>query len=154
MICLKEDFRWYHEILLNQGMRNTRQKELILIELMHSSHLTAEELYQNLKEEKVGLATIYRSLKVFVKLGIVKEIPMDGINYYELKIYSGKPLHIHFKCSRCNVVIDIDDTDINLEYIKLNQKVEQKSGLEVKDVNITLVGLCKKCQEEINSKSI
>jgi hypothetical protein len=29
------------------------------------------------------------------------------INYYELKIYSKKSLHIHFKCSNCNSIIDI-----------------------------------------------
>ena len=69
----------------------------------------AEEIYQRVKNDKIGLATVYRSLKLFERLGIVKEIPMDGVKYYELKIYSKKPLHIHFKCSNCNVIIDIDD---------------------------------------------
>ena len=151
---MRENLIWYQEILSNHGIKNTRQKKLILIELMHSScHLTAEEIYQNLKEEKIGLATVYRSLKVFVNLGIAKEIPMDGINYYEQKIFSRKPLHIHFKCSNCNVIIDIDDVDINLDYIKLNQKVEQKRGLEVNDANITLLGLCEQCREELNAKA-
>ena len=63
------------------------------------------------------------------------------------------PLHIHFKCSNCNVIIDIDDADINLDYIKLNQKVEMKRELEVNDVNITLLGLCKKCREELHGKT-
>ncbi|WP_416388749.1 Fur family transcriptional regulator [Lacrimispora saccharolytica] len=154
MICLSENLLWYQEILSNHGIKNTKQKELILIELMNSScHLTAEEIYQHLKEEKIGLATVYRSLKIFVKLGIVKVIPIGGINYYELKIFSRKPLHIHFKCSNCNAMVDIDDVDINLDYIKLNQRVEQKKGLEVKDANITLLGLCKKCKEELASNA-
>jgi Fe2+ or Zn2+ uptake regulation protein len=149
---LSENILWYQKILSDNGIKNTKQKELILNVLMNScSHLTAEEIHQHLKVEKIGLATVYRSLKAFVNLGIAKEIPMDGINYYELKIYSRKPLHIHFKCTSCNIMIDIDDVDINLDYIKLNQKVEQKRGLEVKDANITLLGLCKKCREHIKA---
>lgn len=121
--------------------------------MQSSSHLMAEEIYQRVKNDKIGLATVYRSLKLFERLGIVKEIPMDGVKYYELKIYSKKPLHIHFKCSNCNVIIDIDDADINLDYIKLNQKVEMKRELEVNDANITLLGLCKKCRGELHGKT-
>jgi Fur family ferric uptake transcriptional regulator len=152
--CLQENLLWYREILSRNGIKNTVQKEKVLLELMQSSiHLTAEEIYQRIKNEKIGLATVYRSLKLFVTLGIIKEIPMDGVNYYELKIYSSKPLHIHFKCSNCNTIIDIDDTDINLDYIKLNQKVEMKRELEVNDANITLLGLCKKCREKLHGKT-
>ena len=151
---MQENLLWYREILSRNGIKNTIQKEKVLLELMQSSsHLTAEEIYQRFKNEKIGLATVYRSLKLFVTLGIIKEIPMNGVNYYELKIYSKKPLHIHFKCSNCNVIIDIDDADINLDYIKLNQKVEMKRDLEVNDANITLLGLCKKCREELHGKS-
>lgn len=154
MICLQKNLLWYRELLTRNNIKNTKQKEKILLELMQSSsHLMAEEIYQRVKNDKIGLATVYRSLKLFERLGIVKEIPMDGVKYYELKIYSKKPLHIHFKCSNCNVIIDIDDADINLDYIKLNQKVEMKRELEVNDVNITLLGLCKKCREELHGKT-
>ena len=154
MICLQKNLLWYREILSRNNIKNTKQKEKILLELMQSSsHLMAEEIYQRVKNDKTGLATVYRSLKLFERLGIVKEIPMDGVKYYELKIYSKKPLHIHFKCSNCNVIIDIDDADINLDYIKLNQKVEMKRELEVNDVNITLLGLCKKCREDLHGKT-
>ena len=154
MICLQKNLLWYREILSRNNIKNTKQKEKILLELMQSSsHLMAEELYQRVKNDKIGLATVYRSLKLFERLGIVKEIPMDGVKYYELKIYSKKPLHIHFKCSNCNVIIDIDDAEINLDYIKLNQKVEMKRELEVNDVNITLLGLCKKCKEDLHGKT-
>lgn len=114
--------------------------------MQSSCHLTVEEIYQHLKTKRIGLATVYRCLKVFVSLEIAKEIPMAGVNYYELKIFSKKPLHIHFKCSNCNVMFDIDDMDINLDYIKLNQKVEKRREFEVKDANITLIGLCNQCR--------
>lgn len=149
-----ENLSWYKEILKNNGVKYTRQKEEILTELIRADrHLTAEEIHLRIKSAKIGLATVYRTLKVFVALGIVKEIPMDGLNYYELKIFSGNPLHIHFKCSACNDMIDIDDVGINLDYIKLNQKVEQSTGCEVMDANITLLGLCAACKEKQNAKT-
>ena len=66
-----------------------------------------------------------------------------------MKIFSGKPLHIHFKCSKCDSIIDIDNKDLNLEYIKLNKKVEKENNLDVFDVNIMLIGTCSKCKCEI-----
>jgi len=145
----EQKLRLYKTILSKNGIKNTRQKECILLELIRSgTHLTADEIYQHLEQQKIGIATIYRNLKLFKSLNIVKEIPMNGVNYYELKIYSKKPLHIHFKCTKCNVLMDIDEIEISMEYIKLNQKIEEKKNLEVTDANIMLLGLCSKCREK------
>lgn len=83
---------------------------------------------------------------MFEGLKIVKEIPMDGVRYYELRLFGKKPLHIHFKCIICNDIKDIDITEIIVDYIKLNQKVEKMMDMEVNDANITLLGLCKECK--------
>ena len=94
---MQKNLLWYRELLTRNNIKNTKQKEKILLELMQSSsHLMAEEIYQRVKNDKIGLATVYRSLKLFDRLGIVKEIPMDGVKYYELKIYSKKPLQLEY----------------------------------------------------------
>jgi len=144
----------YKEIIKKNGVKNTKQKEAVLNVLVKApGHLTVEEIYTQMKDTKIGLATVYRSLRVFEDLGIVKEIPMDGVRYYELKLFGNKPLHVHFKCTSCNAVIDIDDTETNLKYNILNRNVENKIGLEVNDANIILVGLCKSCREKLNGKN-
>lgn len=154
MVCVEKHLTWYKEIIKKNGNKNTIQKVAILNVLIKAtSHLTVEEIYQQVKDVKIGLATIYRSLKLFEDLGIVKEIPMDGVRYYELKLFGKKPLHIHFKCTNCNAMTDIDDTGTNLDYIRLNQKVENMMGLEVNDANITLIGICKVCREKLNAKT-
>lgn len=150
MAYLEKYITWYKEIIKKNGMKNTIQKDAVLNVLIKaSSHLTVEEIYQQIKDVKIGLATVYRSLKLFEDLGIVKEIPMDGVRYYELKLFGKKPLHIHFKCLNCNVIIDIDDTETNLNYIRINQKVENTMGLDIKDANITLLGICKECSKKL-----
>ncbi len=141
----------YIKIIKKNGYEFTKQKKIILLELIEANtHLSAKEIYNKVKDRNVGLATVYRTVKAFKNLGIVKEININAVSYYEMKIFSGKPLHIHFKCSKCNSIIDIDSKDLNLEYIKLNKKVEEEKDLEVNDVNIMLIGICSKCKEDKN----
>lgn len=66
-----------------------------------------------------------------------------------MKIFSKKPLHIHFKCFRCNSIIDIDSKDVDVEYIKLNKKIEEENNIDIYDSNILFIGLCNKCREEL-----
>ncbi|MBW6409609.1 Fur family transcriptional regulator [Clostridium weizhouense] len=144
---MDKDLSFYKKLFKKKGYKFTIQKQLILLEIINSNtHLSVKEIYERIKKNNVGIATVYRSLKLFNELNIIKEINTNNISYYEMKIFSKKPLHIHFKCSKCNDVIDIDDRNLNLEFIKLNKKVEKESNVEVNDVNIMLIGLCDKCK--------
>jgi Fe2+ or Zn2+ uptake regulation protein len=136
-------------LLEKHNFKLTKQKKLILEELFKSNtHQNVKEIYEKVKGTNIGLATVYRTVNAFKKLGIVKEITVNGVNYYELKIYSKKPLHIHFKCMSCNSIIDIDHSNVNLEYIKINNYIESVKNVTIFDVNTILVGLCSKCREE------
>lgn len=138
----------FKKIFEKKGSKFTKQKQRVLKILVESKiHLNAEEIYNKLKYHKIGLATVYRSLKQFDEFGIVKEININGISYYEMKIYSKKPLHIHFKCLKCNDIIDIDDNTLNFEYIKLNNQIQAEKKLDIYDIDILLKGLCSKCRE-------
>ncbi|WP_243404843.1 Fur family transcriptional regulator [Thermobrachium celere] len=99
----------------------------------------------------MGLATVYRALNSFTELGILKEMKVDNTSYYELKIYSGKVMHVHFKCINCKNVFDLDDKNLVLEYIKLNNSIEKKFGVEIKDSDIMLIGLCSDCSRKKGS---
>lgn len=151
---MDKDFSWYKKLFEKNGYKFTAQKRIILLEIINANtHLSGKEIYEKVKNRNVGFATVYRSLKLFNELGIIKEINIDNVSYYEMKIFSKKPLHIHFKCSKCDNIIDIDNKDLNLEYIKLNNKVEEKNNVDVDvyDVNIMLIGVCNKCKCELKS---
>jgi len=133
-------------IIESNGYKFTRQKQLILKALIESNtHLNAEEIYQKVKNSSMGLATVYRNLKTFCQLNIVKEINITGRNYYEMKIFSKKSLHIHFKCIQCNQIIDIDNR--SLDYLRINRMIEKDSDLLVFDADIMLIGLCSQCKK-------
>ncbi|ENK1243379.1 transcriptional repressor [Clostridium sporogenes] len=146
---MSTQLEYFKKLIEEKGYKFTFQKKIILKVLVNSSiHLNAEEIYNEIKKENVGIATIYRNLKIFEELGIVKEFNIEGINYYEMKIFSGKPLHIHFKCLKCNSIIDMDNSKLNLEYLKLNRAIERSENLEIYDVNMLFLGLCSRCKEE------
>ncbi|MCC9295117.1 Fur family transcriptional regulator [Clostridium sp. MT-14] len=152
---MKDEFLLIKELLNKKNYKFTSQKKIVLEVLIESNtHQNIKEIYDRIKSHnKIGLATVYRTLKIFTRLGITKEININGISYYELKIYSRKPLHIHFKCIHCNDIIDIDDSNINLELIKLNNYIEKAKNIDIEDVNIVLSGICSKCREEKNAKT-
>lgn len=151
---MDKDLIYFKKIIENKGYKFTIQKQWVLKTLIESSiHLTAEEIYKNVKNYSVGLATVYRSLKMFSELNIIKEISINGVNYYEMRIFSGKPLHIHFKCIKCNSIMDIDSRFLDIDYLRLNNRIEKENNLIVSDANIMLIGLCSKCREDKNAKT-
>lgn len=147
---MNEDLIPFKKLLQKNGYRFTTQKKIVLSTIRdYKTHLNVKEICEMIREKNIGIATIYRALKVFKELGIVKEININGISYYEMKIFSGKPLHIHFKCYKCNSITDIDSQALNFEYLKLNAKIEKENNLEIYDSNIMFMGICSQCREEV-----
>lgn len=147
---MTDDLIPFKKLLQKSGYKYTVGKQLVLKTVLDSNtHLNVKEIYERIEEKHIGLATVYRALKVFNQLGIVKEININGISYYEMKIFSGKPLHIHFKCYKCGSIIDIDSRKLNSEYLKLNRIIQLENNLEIYDSNIMFIGLCDKCKEEL-----
>lgn len=139
----------FKKIIERNGNKFTLQRQIILKVIMESKeHLNAKDIYDKIKSKNIGLATVYRNLREFHELGIVKEININGISYYEMKIFSKKPLHIHLKCYNCDNIIDIDSQGLNLEYLKLNKKIEEKNNIEIYDMDIMFIGLCSECKED------
>jgi Fur family transcriptional regulator, ferric uptake regulator len=144
---MNEEFLSIKKLIQKRGYKFTSQRRIILEELFKSNiHFTAHEIYNKIKKKNVGLATIYRTMNLFARIGIVKEINVDGISYYELKMYSKKPLHVHFQCVKCNDIIDVENNSIEFQYLKLNKEIEKSDNVEIFDANIMLIGLCYKCK--------
>lgn len=142
------NFCLIEELLNKKGYKLTNQRKDILAVFVNNSqkHISAEKLYFILKNNGVGISTIYRNIKIFTQLGIIKEFKVDDRNYYELKMYAKKPLHIHLKCEKCGKIEDIENKEIILQYLKLNKKLEEIYDAEIYDVDIMFQGICKNCK--------
>jgi Fur family ferric uptake transcriptional regulator len=84
----------------------------------------------------VGLATVYRNLKLLVEEGAVKVIELPGENpRYELATSAH---HHHFQCTSCQRIYDVPGCPGNLRRLA-------PRGFTVEDHDVTLYGRCSDC---------
>jgi len=136
-------------ILRDKGYRDTTaREEIIKLFLSSSRHLNPIEIYEILKGKDVSLSTIYRTLDILKKNDIIKEINVNKKKLYELKIYSGKCIHIHLKCEKCNRLFDIYSPNIALKIIEILNKLERDYNFFIKDSSFIIQGICNECKKE------
>jgi Fur family ferric uptake transcriptional regulator len=133
--------------LNERGWRLTPQRETILHifqELPQGEHLSAEDLYHRLEVdgEGISLSTIYRTLKLMARMGILRELELgEGHKHYELN----QPYphhHHHLICVRCNATIEFKNDSI----LKIGAKTAQKEGYQLLDCQLAIHAVCPKCQ--------
>lgn len=133
----------FHEFLQRQGLKSTRQRDLILEEFQRCpSHLSTEELYLRLRKKhpSIGYATVYRTLKLFAECGIAEERHFgDGQARYESS--SGHEHHDHLICTRCGAIFEFEDPRIE----ELQQIVAAENNFRITSHRLDLYGLCAKC---------
>jgi Fur family peroxide stress response transcriptional regulator len=123
--------------------KNTKQRELILrIIRMTCTHPTAEWILAEAKTQipRISKATVYRNLQVLAHQGLISPLNLDGtVCRYEVK----QPGHYHFRCERCNAVVDLSlEVDVSL-----NKKVAEQTGFNISSHQLEFRGLCRKCME-------
>ncbi|MBU3114508.1 Fur family transcriptional regulator [Clostridium lacusfryxellense] len=146
---MNADFICFKDVLEKKGYKLTTKKQIILRTIFDNKiHQTSKQIYEKVKANNIALTTVYRALTIFKELGIVKEIDINRISYYEMKIISENPIHIHFQCHKCNNIIDINSNSSNVEYLNSSKKIEMDNNFQIYDSNIIFVGLCSKCKEK------
>ena len=129
--------------LNSRGWRLTPQRETILHvfqNLPRGDHLSAEELHGLLQQrgEPISLSTIYRSVKLMARMGILRELELaEGHKHYELN----QPFphhHHHLVCIQCNRTIEFKNDSI----LKQGMKQVEKEGLQLIDCQLTIHTIC------------
>ncbi|RLC71408.1 MAG: transcriptional repressor [Chloroflexi bacterium] len=123
---------------------STPQRQLLLDILREAKgHLDARELYRRAieKDPRIGLATVYRNLRLFKELGLVEERRLDEAHcYYEIK---GTTEHYHMVCRACGRVIEFESPLVS----KLVAEVQRNSDFDVIRAVLYLEGYCRKCED-------
>lgn len=126
--------------LRSTGKRATRQRQLILEALeVSQGHLDAEDIYARVREARVSLATVYRTLTLLKALGLVQEHAL-GENHGHFEIAPESP-HYHFSCLRCHRVIEFESPQIG----ETIQALSENLGIEIEDAYLFLNGYCPEC---------
>ena len=131
------------ELIQNQGYRLTRQRRLVLDILRENGgHLEAEEIYRLARNsnEKISLATVYRSLAMFKDTGLVQEHSL-GQDHGHFESAPKKP-HYHFTCLKCGKIIEFDAPQVE----SLAEKVSKTYQLQILDAHLLFQGYCSTCR--------
>jgi len=134
--------------LKERGVRLTRQRRILLDLLDRSGrHLDAESLYKlaHEKDPKLNRVTVYRTLKLLKKGGLIDELDLmhyDGDqHYYESR---AKQEHAHVICLRCGKVEEFFGGPLQT----LRGQVEENLGFEIVTARTEIGGYCADCRAE------
>lgn len=137
--------RIFREFIAKQGLKSTRQRDLILgFFLASQQHLSIEELYRKLraKHPGIGYATVCRTLKLFSQAGIAHEIHFgDGQTRYE-NVTAGEH-HDHLVCTACGTIAEFENKTIE----ELQTAVADSHSFLINSHKLELYGLCAKCRK-------
>ena len=105
--------------------------------------MSSKDIQAQLKKGDCDLVTIYRSLHMLEKLGMVQRFDFgDGIARYELVGEKDGGHHHHLICTSCAQVIEIEDCFPE----KLEQKIAGQNGFKSVTHKLEFFGVCPKCQ--------
>lgn len=123
----------------------TQRKNIIDIILKNEDkHFNCEDIYDEIREidSNIGLATIYRTLKIFVGLDILTELNFgDGSIRYDIKCLNDGHNHHHLVCTKCGKIIEVKDDSLE----DLEREIEEIYGFQVENHKCKFTGICKDC---------
>jgi len=137
----------FRRYLRDQGLPVTQQREVVAEVVFGSAeNQSVEDIEQRLRErgERIGKATIYRTLEMLVKSGLVAEHDFgEGFKRYE-SLFGQPPVREHLVCTECGKVSTIHSPEL----VKLHQEAAARQGFMPSRYRLTIYGICKSCQAQ------
>ena len=137
--------RLFSRYLREQGLPITQQREAVAqIVFSSSGHLSVEDIAQRLRQEneRIGKATIYRTLDLLVKSKLVEEHDFgEGFKRYEHRL-SRQPVHEHLICVECGTVIEFRSDEVQ----RIEERMLQDHGFTPARHRLEIYGLCQECR--------
>ena len=129
--------------LTERGYRLTPQRMMILSAIENSNdHISAEEIHAQIiaKYPRVNISTVYRTLELLNRLGLVTETDLGGgrVRYHP----AAKGHHHHLVCQECGAIIDLDES--LLSPLKSALLREYKFSADLR--HLAIFGHCEKCR--------
>lgn len=138
------------EMLKQCGYKFTGQRSAVLEVLLkyRGKHLSTEEIYKYVRDTnpEIGLATVYRTLTILDRLGLVMKLDLDdGFSRYELARQNEDHRHHHLICSNCGSVSEVEEDLLD----SLEEQILLKNDFLVKDHRVKFYGLCSHCRQSV-----
>ena len=130
--------------LSEKGYRLTPQRVMVLMAIESSAdHISAEEIYAQVLEKYpyVNISTVYRTLDLLKRLGLVTETDLGGgrVRYHP----ADKGHHHHLVCQKCGKTIDLDESVL----LPLRDTLRRECKFDADLKHLAIFGRCGKCSK-------
>ena len=139
----KEINRFGH-FLEGHGLKLTSERAALVRELFSSHyHFEADELLFRMKEKRVKIsrATVYRTLELLVKSGMVRRVHL-GEDHYHYEHVTGNSHHDHLICTTCGSVIEFHDPELE----ERQRQICERKRFTPTYHNLQILGVCDACR--------
>lgn len=136
--------RLFARYLREQGLPITQQRAAVAeVVFGTGEHLSVDDLERELRRrgERIGKATIYRTLDLLVRSRLVEEHDFgEGFKRYEHRL-SRQPVHEHLVCLECGKVMEFQSPEIEA----VEDRVRSEFGFVPARHRLEVYGLCREC---------
>jgi len=143
---VKEIKELFYSYLRQNGLKKTHQKDLILETFLTAEgHMSVEDVYTLVRrrDKKVGVVTVFRTLKSLTDCGIAREIHLgDGLTRFEHSYHH--PDHHHIVCTECRKAIEFASPELE----RVQGKIVEKYRFTPVFRRFQIYGVCGDCEEK------
>ena len=130
------------ERLREWQVRVTPQRLAIAEAVLNSTdHPTVQQIHERVRDHfpSMTLATIYSTLGVLQRSGLIQELPFQKMSRYEANM---EP-HVNLVCIQCETVIDTDTGQDAV--LRLRNRISRESHFQVAWQRVDFYGWCPRC---------
>ncbi len=142
---MNEEFIRFQGYLRSHGLKMTRARELVFREILSAPgiHPNADEIRRRLrtKKKEIGLATIYRTLNLLVRSGLVTAVDLgEGHSHFEPEW--NETAHGHLICLSCGRVQEFAQAGIQ----DAIRRIGEEKGYRLDKFSLQVFGFCRDCE--------
>jgi len=134
----------WHDRLRQESCKLTGPRRAVLQVLGEQARpLTSREIFRQLPPGAGDLATVYRSLGLLERLGMVKRFHFgDGVARFALLEERHHGHQHHLVCTRCSNMVEIGDCIVR----ELEERIAARSKFKAVTHRLEFFGVCPACQ--------
>jgi len=142
---VNKEFTRFQVYLRSHGLKLTRARELVFREILSAPgiHPNADEIRRRLraKKKEIGLATIYRTLSLLVRSGLVTAVDLgEGHSHFEPEW--NETAHGHLICLSCGRVQEFAQAGIQ----DAIHRIGEEKGYRLDKFSLQVFGFCRDCE--------
>ena len=146
MPTAQREIHRFRQFLAGEGLKLTNERVALIEEIFSTHyHFEADELLARMKDKKLKIsrATVYRTLELLVKSGMVRRVHL-GEDHYHYEHVTADSHHDHLICTTCGTVIEFNDDVLEKRQLEICERKKFTPTFH----NLQILGLCASCRRK------